>query len=91
MTKIECVANLNKIADEANSHKNGYKYKISIKDWNAGDKSRTYFSIFETRENSKKFAKKDYGYFDNVKNEYVATKYAHLDGTLFTFSGAKLD
>jgi hypothetical protein len=88
MTKADAVANLNKIFSDVSSNDNGYEYKMNVNDWTNGNKSRTYFSIVETREGSKHYAKKDYGYFDNVSNEYVAGS-SHLDGTLFTFSGAK--
>jgi asparagine synthetase B (glutamine-hydrolysing) len=82
--------NLKKICDEANSYDNNYHYEMKIKDWQKGNKSRTYFSIIETHEGTKHYAKKDYGYFYNINNEYVEGYSNSLDGTLFTFSGALL-
>lgn len=74
MTKIEVVTRLNAIADEANSHDNGYHYEVVARDWANYGKNRTYFSIVETRDNSKHYVKKDYGFYDNNADEYVAGK-----------------
>lgn len=74
MTKIEVITRLNAIADEANSHDNGYHYEVVARDWANYGKNRTYFSIVETRANSKHYVKKDYGFYDNNADEYVAGK-----------------
>ena len=74
MTKIEVITRLNAIADEANSHDNGYHYEVVARDWANYGKNRTYFSIVETRDNSKHYVKKDYGFYDNNADEYVAGK-----------------
>ena len=88
MARENYIENLKKICDEANSHNNGYHYEMKVSDWQSGNKSRTYFSIVETRDNSKHYGKKDYGYFDNASENYTRGA-AHLDGELFTFSGSK--
>ena len=74
MTKIEVITRLNAIADEANSHDNGYHYEVVARDWANYGKNRTYFTIVETRDNSKHYVKKDYGFYDNNADEYVAGK-----------------
>lgn len=74
MTKNEVINRLNKIAADANSHDNGYHYEVITNEWVKYGKNRTYFSIVETRDNSKHYVKKDYGYFDNNADEYVAGK-----------------
>lgn len=83
MTKQEIINRLNIIAEEANSYDNGYHYEVIVRDWNNYGKSRTYFSIVETRDNSKHYVKKDYGYYDNNADEYVTGK-ANID---YDFSG----
>lgn len=72
------VDSLNAKAAEANSHDNGYHYEVSIKDWENYGKSRTYFAIIETRDNSNHFSKKTYGFYDNQAQKYVADKYGDL-------------
>ena len=74
MTKNEVINRLNAIANEANSHDNGYHYEVITNEWVKYGKNRTYFSIVETRDNSKHYAKKDYGFYDNNADEYVAGK-----------------
>ena len=74
MTKNEVITRLNAIAADANSHDNGYHYEVIVNEWVKYGKDRTYFSIVETRDNSKHYVKKDYGYFDNNADEYVAGK-----------------
>ena len=61
-----------------NSHDNGYHYKAVVNDWKNYGKSRTYFSIIETRDHSKHYAKTEYGYLDNQTGEYVRAKYSTL-------------
>lgn len=74
MTKTEIITRLAAITDYANSHDNGYHYELRISEWVKYGKDRTYFSIIETRDNSKHYVKKDYGFFDNNADEYVAGK-----------------
>ena len=52
----------------------GYNYRIQTSDWEKYGKSRTYFKIIETRDNSKRRAEYDYGYYDNKEEKYVAGK-----------------
>lgn len=87
--KAQLIAKLEAIAAEANSHDSGYHYNVYIKDWTNYGKSRTYFSIYETRDNSKHNKKVSYGYFDNQTEKYVSEKYGDLTKD-FTVSGARL-
>ncbi len=80
---------LNEKAAEANSHDNGYHYNVYISNWENYGKSRTYFAIFETRENSKHNKKISYGYYDNQKLIYVPEKYNNLEKN-FTVGGAMM-
>lgn len=50
--------------------------------------SRTYFSIIETRDNSKHYKEKKFGYIDNLSGEYVPNKYGDLTKN-YTFGGMK--
>ena len=74
----QLIKKLNEIVDEKNSYNNGYHYEAVVNDWENYGKSRTYFSIIETRSNSKHFNKIRYGYFDNKSGEYFREKYATL-------------
>ncbi len=74
MTKQEIINRLNTIADLANVADNGYHYEVIARDWANYGKDRTYFTIVETRDNSKHYVKKDYGFYDNNADEYVAGK-----------------
>lgn len=87
MTKKEIIGRINAIADLANSYNNGYHDEVKISEWVNYGKDRTYFSIIETRDNSKHYVKKDYGFYDNNADEFVAGK-ASID---YTFSGAKFE
>lgn len=87
MTKVEIIERINAIANLANSNDNGYHYEVKINEWVKYGKDRTYFSIVETRDNSKHYVKKDYGYYDNNADEFVAGK-ASID---YTFSGEKIE
>ena len=71
MTKNDIIKRINAIADLANSYDNGYHYEVKTSEWIKYGKDRTYFSIVETRDNSKHYVKKDYGYFDNNAEEFV--------------------
>ena len=87
MTKNDIIKRINAIADLANSYDNGYHYEVKTSEWIKYGKDRTYFSIVETRDNSKHYVKKDYGYFDNNAEEFVPGK-ASID---YTFSGEKFE
>lgn len=87
MKKTEIIARLNAITDLANSYDNGYHYEVKISEWVNYGKDRTYFSIIETRDNSKHYVKKDYGFYDNNAEEFVPGK-ASID---YTFSGEKFE
>lgn len=88
MTKLELIERLNKINES--SQVEGYERIAVVKDWENYGKSRTYFTIEETRINSKKFAKKDYGFYDNIKNEYVPGKCDLSSNTVYNMSGVKV-
>ena len=87
--KAQLIVKLEAIAAEANSHDNGYHYNVYMKDWANYGKSRTYFSIYETRDNSRHNKKISYGYFDNQGEKYVPEKYGDLTKN-FTVSGAAM-
>ena len=87
MKKTDIIARLNAIADLANSYDNGYHYEVKISEWVNYGKDRTYFSIIETRDNSKHYVKKDYGFYDNNAEECGPGK-ASID---YTFSGEKFE
>lgn len=73
--KEQLIEKLSKIASEKEG--NGWHYEAVASDWENYGKSRTYFSIIETRDNSKHNVKMKYGYFDNISEEYIAGKYDH--------------
>lgn len=85
MKKEELAARLNTIIEKS-TRDNGYHYEAVIKDWENYGKSRTYYSIIETRDGSKHYKVKKYGYYDNIKNEYVPEKYGDLRKD-YTFGG----
>ena len=85
MTKQEIIERLKKIEATENAHNNGYHYTLVADDWENYGKNRTYFKIAETRDGSKHYVTRDYGYYDNVKSEYVSK--SSLD---YTFNGKKL-
>ena len=87
--KEQLIERLETIATEAGSHDNGYHYNVYVKDWANYGKSRTYFSIYETRDNSRHNKKISYGYFDNQAERYVPEKYGDLTKN-FTVSGAAM-
>lgn len=66
-----------------------YDYEIIVSEWNNYGKSRTYFKIIETRNNSKHHVERLYGYIDNESGEYVAGKNDLTEN--FTFNGASGD
>lgn len=79
MTKANLIDRLNAIAAEANAHNNGFHTEAVARDWENYGKSRTYFSLVETRDNSKHCVKKDYGYIDNQTGKYFPHKYNTLE------------
>lgn len=66
-----------------------YDYEIIVSEWNNYGKSRTYFKIIETRNNSKHHVERLYGYIDNESGEYVAGKNDLTEN--FTFNGARFE
>ena len=87
--KAQLISKLEMLAAEAGSHDNGYHYNVYVKDWANYGKSRTYFSIYETRDNSRHNKKISYGYFDNQAERYVPEKCGDLTKN-FTVSGAAM-
>lgn len=76
MTKVEkdkgdIRKRLEALADERGDG-GGYHYDIQERNWDSYGKSRTYFKIIETRDNSKRRVEYDYGYYDNKEEQYVA-------------------
>lgn len=86
MEKKDAIKRLETILENT-SKENGYNYTIKANDWDNYGKSRTYFSIIETRENSKHYKEKKYGYIDNITGEYFPEKYGDLTKD-YTFGGA---
>lgn len=70
--KKQLIAKMNKIAEIAKC--DGWHYDVIIKDWANYGKSRSYFSIIETRDHSKHYVKYDFGYYDNNAETYVPGK-----------------
>lgn len=101
MKKEEAIKRLEEIIEA--SKKDGYEYQIktnNLEDINTviptellinGSRifvSRTYFAIIETRDNSKHYKEKKFGYIDNLSGEYVPAKYGDLTKN-YTFGGMK--
>ena len=84
--KAHFIAKLDAIVAEANSHDNGYHYEMVLNNWENYGRSRTYFAVYETRDNSRHNKKFDYGYFDNETQKYFPTKYNNLEKN-YTISG----
>lgn len=87
MTKENCIERMNIILTASGENIGIYHREIKMNNWENYGKNRTYFSIVETCEHSKHYVKKDYGYYDNINNEYVAGKNDLTKN--YTFSGAK--
>ena len=80
LKRLETLANASQVAT--------YNTEIKVSEWENYGKSRTYFSIVRTRENSKHYEKLDCGYYDNKSNVYVAGKHRDLsEKTVFDFGG----
>lgn len=88
MTKEMIIERAEKIANANKAE--GWHYTVKLNDWAKYGKDRTYITIVETRDNSKHYVSRDYGYYDNVADKYVAGK-ENLEGTLYTFSGARME
>lgn len=82
--KDAIIEKLNKIVAIGNEPNNGYHYELIVSDWVKYGKDRTYFKIVETREKSRHYKEGNYGYFDNIADEYFPVK--SLD---FDFSGKR--
>lgn len=90
MTKQNFIDRLNKIAEVSAAE--GWTYTVKLNDWENYGKSRTFFSIVETRNNNKHYTEKKYGYYDNKSETYVPDKYGNLSSEiLFDFSGNKIE
>ena len=63
-----------KLQERINIASDVYNYEIQTNLWENYGKSRTYFKVVETRNQSKHYGVRDYGYIDNQKNVYVAGK-----------------
>lgn len=73
------IKKLKAVAAEKNSYDNGYHYEVSVSNWENYGKSRTYIAIIETRNCSKHYVKSNYGYYDNIADEYVPHKYGNIE------------
>lgn len=73
---------LNTIINATGDGDGTYKYTANIRNWENYGKSRTYFTVIETRTVGKHYAKYDYGYFDNIAGVYVKTTKNDLDENL---------
>lgn len=94
MTKGEAIKRLEVIVKHSKG--GNYNYRIKANDWEKRDpetnevvKARTYLSIAETRENSKHYAEKRYGYIDNLTGEYVVEKNDMMEN--YNFGGNGFD
>lgn len=86
-TKEKCIARLNEIVEHTPKCK--YDYEIVANDWAKNGKNRTYFAIVEKSIDikiSNHYAKKSYGYFDNVSGVYFPDKYGDVRDN-FDFGG----
>lgn len=63
-----------------------YNYEIKTNLWEKYGKSRTYIKVVETRENSRHYTEYNFGYIDNVGNEYFSGKMDAFGK--YTLSGA---
>lgn len=90
MSKDELIGRLNKI-EEADKVGGGFNRLAKITEWNNYGKSRTYLKMVETREGSKHYNEKDYGYYDNTNNLYVPGKFDLESSKIYGFSGTLLN
>ena len=89
MTREQVIERLTKIYEASKPAADSFEMRIVVKDWKTpdGKKNRTYLAIEQTRTNSTHYTKKEYGYYDNIANEYVPGKHNVNDN--FTFSGER--
>lgn len=69
-----------------------YDYEIRFNLWENYGKSRTYIKVIEKSQNikaSKHYATYDFGYIDNIKNEYIPSK-ANDWRKPFNLNGARM-
>lgn len=91
MTKAELIKRLEKLVAASQSGDETFHTEIKINEWENYGKSRTYFSIVRTRENSRHYEKMDCGYFDNQTETYVAGKARDLsEDSVYDFGGNNL-
>lgn len=62
-----------------------YEYEIKTNLWENYGKSRTYIKVAQSRSHSKHYATYDFGYIDNITNEYHAGKHDAFGN--YTLSG----
>lgn len=86
MTREECIERLETIK-AASIEENGYHLTIKMNDWQNYGKDRTYFKIAETREGSKHYSERDFGYYDNKAEAYIPGKNDLTEN--YSFSGSK--
>ncbi len=84
MNKEQAVERLELIIEKSKCE--GWNYKVKANDWENYGKSRTYLSIVETRDGSKHYKEKKYGFIDNMTEEYFPEKYGDLRND-YTFGG----
>jgi hypothetical protein len=84
----EMIERINTIISASNRPED-YTLTAVVNDWANYGKNRTYISIVETRANSRHYAKREYGYIDNLTNAYVPGKCDARQN--YTFSGAKFN
>lgn len=75
--KLDIRSRLEALIDERGDI-GGNHYRIQERDWENYGKSRTYYKIIETRENSKRNVEYDFGYYDNKEEKYVPAKYKNV-------------
>lgn len=85
----QCIDRMNTIIANSATYNYCEMYAVA-KDWIKGNKNRTYIKIVEAAKpgTTKHYKEIEYGYIDNVTNEYVADRRNNVFDN-FTFSGAK--
>ena len=78
---------ITKIENIINNSADCYNYEIVAKDWIKGDMNRTYIAVIETADHTKHYKKHEFGYIDNITNEYIPGKW-NADQR-FTLGGTK--
>lgn len=81
----ELIVRMNRVIEVSNKN-NGEEYDVVINNWTSDNgKSRTYLKV--SCKEGRKYSSKDYGYFDNVKNEYVPGKFDLTANKVCDFGG----